>query len=441
MRRSLFGVYNPIHKACLLIADVLSIALSFSLASVFRLDVLPDFWTVEYICLNIVIIFSLFLGNAYTSNSLANRPKLPLNTFFIILASAIPSTLLIYSFGPEHFTQLFGRGIFPVAILLLGISTVLFRVLFNYLFKVDGSDRVLMVLGADDAKFRLESAFSKELIHYKVVQQKLAQQPFEKESVYAIIIMPEYHPSAAEQQHLVNSRLSGIAIFSLSDFFENLLFLVPVNEIDNDWLIRTEGFAMLHSSVATRIKRAADIIGAIVLIALSFPIFMLTALLIKTVSKGPVFFSQTRVGMQGETFTIYKFRTMRLDAEKSGAQWASDNDDRIIPLGRFFRTTRIDELPQCWNILRGEMSIIGPRPERPEFTTSLSEDIPYYDLRHVVKPGLTGWAQVSYPYGASTEDALRKLQYDLYYIKNYSLILDLNILLRTVLITLRRGGR
>jgi lipopolysaccharide/colanic/teichoic acid biosynthesis glycosyltransferase len=163
--------------------------------------------------------------------------------------------------------------------------------------------------------------------------------------------------------------------------------------------------------------------------------------LTKIVSRGPVLFCQTRVGMHGKTFTIYKFRTMRIDAEKSGAQWAQDNDERITPLGNFFRSSRIDELPQCWNIIKGDMSIVGPRPERPEFTSSLAKEIPYYDLRHVVKPGLTGWAQVSYPYGASTEDSLRKLQYDLYYIKNYSLLLDLNILLRTVLVTIRRTGR
>ena len=132
---------------------------------------------------------------------------------------------------------------------------------------------------------------------------------------------------------------------------------------------------------------------------------------------------------------------MQTNAETGGAQWASTNDSRVIAGGHFLRKTRIDEIPQCWNILKGEMSFIGPRPERPEFTQMLNKEIPYYDLRHVVKPGLTGWAQVKYPYGASTEDSLRKLQYDLYYIKNYSLLLDLNIVLRTIKVILLRGGR
>jgi exopolysaccharide biosynthesis polyprenyl glycosylphosphotransferase len=441
MRSSLYGVYNPLHKACLFFTDIFAIALSFSIVSRFRLGFAPDFWSIEYIGLNIVIISSLFIGNAYTSNSLVSRPRLPLNTFFIILASAIPSTILIYSLGPERFTQLFGRGVFPATIVLLGVTTVLTRVVFNYLFKINNSSRTVIVLGAESAKFRLRSAFTRELVNYEVIHQKSVEQPLDQELVSAIIIMPEFRPSTVEQQYLVDSRLSGIAIFSLTEFFENFLFLVPVNEIDNDWLIRAEGFAMLHSSVTTRLKRTADIVAALVLLTLTFPILIVTALLTKIVSRGPVLFCQTRVGMHGKTFTIYKFRTMRIDAEKSGAQWAQDNDERITPLGNFFRSSRIDELPQCWNIIKGDMSIVGPRPERPEFTSSLAKEIPYYDLRHVVKPGLTGWAQVSYPYGASTEDSLRKLQYDLYYIKNYSLLLDLNILLRTVLVTIRRTGR
>ena len=167
----------------------------------------------------------------------------------------------------------------------------------------------------------------------------------------------------------------------------------------------------------------------------------ITALVIKLSSRGPVFFSQTRVGFKGRAFTLYKFRTMHNNAEKQGAQWARDNDPRVLPIGHFLRKSRIDELPQCWNIFKGDMSIIGPRPERPEFTSELTNDIPYYDLRHIIKPGLTGWAQVNYPYGASTEDALRKLQYDLYYIKNYSLFLDLNIMLRTLITVFQRSGR
>jgi len=164
---------------------------------------------------------------------------------------------------------------------------------------------------------------------------------------------------------------------------------------------------------------------------------LIAAIAIKLDTRGPVFYSQTRTGLSGVTFRLYKFRTMVKDAEKSGPRWTKKDDPRITRVGRFLRSTRIDELPQLWNVLLGEMSFIGPRPERPDFNAELEAAIPYYDLRHLVKPGITGWAQVLYPYGASVEDAREKLQYDLYYIKNYSVMLDLVILIRT----LRAVGR
>jgi len=189
------------------------------------------------------------------------------------------------------------------------------------------------------------------------------------------------------------------------------------------------------------LKRFIDIATALSLIILMLPILLFSTLLIKLVSSGPVLFPQTRVGLNGRTFVLYKLRTMKTDAEPDGPQWAEDKDIRIIPFGKFLRSTHIDELPQCWNILKGEMSMVGPRPERPEFTTKLAKVIPNYELRHAVKPGLTGWAQVNYPYGASIAESITKQQYDLYYIKNYSLLLDLNILLRTILVTVGRKGR
>jgi exopolysaccharide biosynthesis polyprenyl glycosylphosphotransferase len=171
------------------------------------------------------------------------------------------------------------------------------------------------------------------------------------------------------------------------------------------------------------------------------PIMLLAAIAIKLDSPGSVFYSQTRTGLNGETFKVYKFRSMYQDAEKRGAQWASEQDPRITRVGRWLRILRIDELPQIWNVLRGDMSLIGPRPERPEFDIKLSEAIPYYNLRYLVKPGITGWAQVMYPYGASIEDAYEKFAYDLYYIKNFSFWLDIAITLKTVRVVLLGKGR
>lgn len=439
--RSFLGIYHPTHKLTLLISDLILLAMAFSIAANVRLGMTPNFLSLEYISLNIVIVSSLFLGGAYTSSGIASRPKLPLNTFFIVIVASLPSLLLLYLLGPEYFTGILGRGVMPFALLAFGSLAVINRYVINHLLHNPKTTRILLLGQANDRE-RLHEALTSSKISNEVnyTKQLDDQSPIASQ-LSAIVIAPDHLPDAIEQHRLIDYRLAGVPIFSLSDFFESYLFLVPVHEINNDWFIRAEGFTMLHSSVATRIKRIFDIFAALMLILVSIPIMLFTALTIKLSSKGPILFRQTRVGMQGKPFTLYKFRTMQLNAETDGAQWACNNDPRILPIGHFLRTARIDELPQCWNILKGNMSIVGPRPERPEFTSSLSQQIPYYDLRHIIKPGLTGWAQVSYPYGSSTEDSLRKLQFDLYYIKNYSLLLDLNILLRTIRVTLMRRGR
>jgi exopolysaccharide biosynthesis polyprenyl glycosylphosphotransferase len=178
-----------------------------------------------------------------------------------------------------------------------------------------------------------------------------------------------------------------------------------------------------------------------ILSVLLLPLMVIVGLIIKLDSPGPIFYSQLRTGLYGKPFRVYKFRSMYQDAEKKGAQWAIQRDPRITRVGYWLRVLRIDELPQIWNVLSGEMSLIGPRPERPEFDVKLKEAIPYYEMRYLVKPGITGWAQVLYPYGASLEDAYEKLAYDLYYIKNYSLWLDIVIVLKTIRVVLLGKGR
>ena len=438
--RSLFGIYHPLHKATLVFSDLIIIWIAFYTASQLRLAVNPDLLSVEYIILNLLIVSSLFIGGTYTSNGIASRPKLPLNTLFVVLGSAIPSLIFLYLLGPDHFTQLLGRGVYPFALALIAILTVSNRFFFNRLFHDDKTILPIVFLGEEANRERIKKALSSSPAQFNF-DFKHSFDGINQGNSSAIVISPDHLLSEEEQKQLVALRVQGIPIFTLSDFFESFLFLVPVLEINDDWFIRTEGFTMLHSSVNIRLKRFLDIGATLLLLVITMPIIISAAILIKLTSRGPALFTQKRVGLKGQHFTLYKFRTMALGSESDGAQWAQTNDNRVIPFGRFLRATRIDEIPQCWNILKGEMSLIGPRPERPEFTEKLAKEIPYYELRHIVKPGLSGWAQVSYPYGASVEDALRKLQYDLYYIKNYSLILDLNILLRTVLVTLGRKGR
>ncbi|MGH9927588.1 MAG: exopolysaccharide biosynthesis polyprenyl glycosylphosphotransferase, partial [Pyrinomonadaceae bacterium] len=214
---------------------------------------------------------------------------------------------------------------------------------------------------------------------------------------------------------------------------------VSLNMIRPSWLIFSSRGRQARISGITRniVHRIVALVGGL----LSLPIAIGTAILIKLDSRGPILYKQERVGKNGSAFTVMKFRSMRTDAEQAGPVWASEDDDRTTRVGKFIRKLRIDELPQFWNILRGEMDFVGPRPERPHFVSQLAEEIPYYEQRHLIAPGLTGWAQIKYPYGASIEDARQKLQYDLYYIKNQSLVLDAIILFETVKIILFGRGR
>jgi exopolysaccharide biosynthesis polyprenyl glycosylphosphotransferase len=239
---------------------------------------------------------------------------------------------------------------------------------------------------------------------------------------------------------LMRARLGGARISDLTDVSERLSGRVPLERVRSQWFALSDGFDIVHSRSGLRIKRLVDVLVSSLMLVLASPLMLGAALLVALTSRGPVLFSQTRVGRRGRPFTMYKFRTMRRDAEAAGAQWAQKSDPRVTVVGRLLRATRVDELPQLWNILRGDMSFIGPRPERPEFTATLEREIPYYALRHLVKPGLTGWAQVCFPYGASVAETREKLEYDLYYIKNHSLALDGLILLRTVRVVIHRQG-
>ena len=260
-------------------------------------------------------------------------------------------------------------------------------------------------------------------------------------SVDGLVLMPE-SLSAGIENHLLDLRFKGMRIFNVSEFYERYLFKVPLKFLDRTWFATSAEYGLINQEVPLRVKRLIDIVLACLLLFISAPLMLLAALAIYLQDRESIFYSQVRTGMQDKTFNIYKFRTMITEAEKDGvAQWASENDSRITPLGKFLRLTRIDELPQLFNVIKGDMSFIGPRPERPEFVKELKKNIPLYSYRHAVKPGITGWAQVMYRYGASEEDTRNKLEYDLYYIRNYSLMLDIFIVLRTFRVVLFGLGR
>lgn len=238
---------------------------------------------------------------------------------------------------------------------------------------------------------------------------------------------------------LLECKLRGIRVIELSSFFERETGQVQISSLNASWMVLSDGFRQGY--MRDVVKRIFDISVSLVLLTVSAPVMLLTAIAILLESGHPVLYRQERVGQGGRTFMILKFRSMRVDAETGGApQWASANDRRVTAVGRVIRKLRIDELPQIFNVLGGQMSFVGPRPERPYFVEQLTQRIPYYNSRHSVKPGITGWAQVRYPYGASVEDAIEKLQYDLYYVKNHSLFLDLMILANTAQVVLWGKG-
>jgi sugar transferase (PEP-CTERM system associated) len=238
---------------------------------------------------------------------------------------------------------------------------------------------------------------------------------------------------------LLQSRLAGIEVKEREEVFEDLTGKLAVEAMRPSYLIFNTGFQ--RSPWADLLKRTADILLSLVILALGWPFMLATALAIRFDSKGPVLFTQERTGRDGRPFTLIKFRSMRTDAEAlSGPVWATEDDPRITRVGRFIRKARLDELPQLFNVFSGSMSLIGPRPERPHFVEELAEQIPYFHQRHIVQPGVTGWAQINHPYGNTVEDALEKLQYDLFYIKNQSFLFDLSVLFNTIKTVLLRRG-
>ena len=254
-----------------------------------------------------------------------------------------------------------------------------------------------------------------------------------------IVAVREQRGGVLPLRELLECRLSGVRVTTLAGFFERVYGEVPIESLKASWLIYGEGFS--QGRVRNLVKRVFDVMAALTLLVLTLPVMALTALAIRFETRGPAIYRQERLGRGGIPFTLLKFRSMVLDAEKDGeAKWAVANDSRVTVVGRFIRRTRIDELPQLWNVVKGEMSFVGPRPERPCFVEQLSKTIPFYAVRHSVKPGLTGWAQVRYTYAASVEDSARKLQFDLYYVKNHSLFLDLLILVDTVRVVVFREG-
>jgi exopolysaccharide biosynthesis polyprenyl glycosylphosphotransferase len=373
--------------------------------------------------------------------------------FFVTLTKALAINVFIAIvffyfipyFGITPKTNLF------INFLIFAVLFVGWRQFYNYFIKSPALLNNVLVLG--------QSQETKELVHYikenpqlgfrikKIVEPedvKLLYDLIEtliQEKIQIIVTTVNPYKDGNLVRNLYQCLPLKITVADLPTFYEKITGKIPVSAIEEIWFL--ENLMSEQKTFFEGLKRIIDIIIALLLGAMTLILTPLIALLIKMDDFGPIFYRQKRVGQDSRIFEVIKFRTMVPDAEKDGAQWAHEKDKRITRIGSFLRKTRLDELPQLWNVLRGQMSFIGPRPERPEFAFSneLLSQIPFYQIRHTIKPGLTGWAQIKYPYGASIKDTLQKLQYDLFYIKNRSFVLDLAIILKTTKIILSGGGR
>jgi sugar transferase (PEP-CTERM system associated) len=357
-----------------------------------------------------------------------------------------------------------GRGVMGIALLLGLILVMAFRTVFMRLVEIEALKRQVLILGAGQRAAQIHNRMRRrsdrrgfsivgyvpcpnettvvpadQLLRLNISLQSLVQ----RRQVDEIVVGVDDRRGSLPMDDLLECRQSGITITDLTTFCERESGRVQLSLLDPSWLVFSGGF---NATPLRRLsKRCFDLAAAMVLMVLTWPLMLMMVLAIRIESGAgqPILYRQERVGERGKTFWLLKFRSMRTDAELDGiARWASKHDDRVTRVGRIARKLRFDELPQLWNVLKGEMSIVGPRPERPQFVADLEPKIRYYNLRHCLKPGLAGWAQLSYPYGASEEDAAEKLKYDLFYVKNHNLMLDLLILVQTVEVVLfGRGAR
>ncbi len=405
-----------------------------------------------------------YLMDLYTFDSPLGQLGMLERSFIATLLTGMSIALLVYIIGPGFIGGFVGRGVLATSLMMFWLWALGFRYLANLWFVNQRSQITWLVIVDQDPRqflqdFRAEYSSEQLLLLTETGQlepelasaldqnSKLVGQWQNLDDILAnspisgvIVTSVEQIPAPLVDQ-LMAVRIAGMRIYRLSDFYEQYLSRIPVHHLSQQWLTTAHGFELIHNPIGLRFKRYIDLLIAIIGGVICSPILLATGLLIGLTSGRPIFYQQLRCGEANRPFYCYKFRTMKVDAEQDGAQFASEDDPRLIPFGKILRKYRLDELPQLWNVFRGDMSFIGPRPERPEFIANLEQTIPFYNLRHTIKPGITGWAQVMYGYGDTSEDSAQKLQYDLFYIKNYSLILDVSILLKSIKVILFGTGR
>jgi sugar transferase (PEP-CTERM system associated) len=353
-----------------------------------------------------------------------------------------------------------GDGIFVSALFVFLVGILGWRLLFNRLIGSRRLEERILVVGTGETARKVtrqilaQREFAYRVVGFidddasrvgeRIVNPAIVGTPADLPRLIAhhqidrIIVGLSDRRGKLPVEELLRAKMAGIRVEDVTTTYERVTGKILLDDLRPSWLIFSDGFRV--SRLTRMMKRAIDLTLALMLAILAAPAMLVTALAVRLESGAPVLYCQERVGENGRTFTLFKFRSMRRDAESGTPIWAKDGDVRITRVGRVIRLTRLDELPQLWNVLRGDMSFVGPRPERPYFVAELARHIPFYQQRHAVKPGITGWAQVKYRYGASLEDAMEKLRYDLYYIKHLSVFFDLTIVFDTVKVVLLRKG-
>ncbi len=454
----LFNVYYPTRTLVLLLCEVLLVGGSFLLATACLMG--PDTYIVLFyengllkiagitvftllltyyfdlyeprrISENWEIYFRLLLVLGVLSFVLAGIvyfiPELDIGPYVLVVGISFLAALLVFWRGAYEW--IIGLPMFRERVYVLGCGERARAVVELLRTSRDAGMEVIGWKGESEVHGLLDH-FTADLRAFRGL----------KPGIDRVIVAMEERRESMPVRELLDLRLCGVVVENSNELMERLSGRLPLDGLNPSTLIFTEGFRM--SALQQLFRRLLSFAVSFIALLICLPFIPLIILAVRLSSPGPIFFSQTRVGQRGRLFTAYKFRTMREDAETQGAVWATKNDPRVTPIGRFMRSTRLDEIPQLWNVLYGDMAFVGPRPERPEFVQWLIQEIPFYDVRHMIRPGITGWAQVRYRYGASLEETKHKLEYDLYYVKHQSIGLDLLIMFETIkTIILRRGAQ
>jgi sugar transferase (PEP-CTERM system associated) len=449
MYRVLIGIFG-LRRLALVLVEHLMIVLSVVIAAIIRLgwpetisEVMTN-WVSRAVFAAVVLQLCLHYADLYDSRTLSDRRDLVTR---LVRALGVTSVLLalLYFWLPE---LVIGRGVFALATVMIIALVAGWRIAFEWLSLRGRPTERLLIVGTGSAAVTL----ARELYEHPSKVGMPVVNPgvigtvsdiptiVKARRVDRVVVSLADARGKLNMDELLGMKLKqGVRFDHLASVYEQYTGKIAVENLRPSWMIFSDGFR--KTIWLESVKRLSDVVFSLMGLLAALPLMALVALAIRASASGPVLYSQTRVGCNGLPFIIYKFRSMRVDAEAtSGAVWSVENDPRVTRLGRFLRRTRLDELPQLWNVLRGDMSFVGPRPERPEFVANLEREIPYYGQRHVVRPGITGWAQVRHGYGATIEDAQEKLQFELFYIMHMSFPFDVYIVLETVKTVLVRAG-